>query len=168
MLRAAGFAAAAAGMGLGWWRLQAATAQGEPLPEDVWALQWEAPQGPALRMQSFRGKPLLINFWATWCPPCIEELPSINDFFRKNRGAGWQVLGIAVDRPEAVKGFLKKMPLDFPIALAALNGTELARTLGNPTGSLPFSVAVGAQGQVVARKLGRLKAEDLDAWSRLK
>jgi thiol-disulfide isomerase/thioredoxin len=168
LLRTAGLVAAAAGMGLAWWRLQAAQGINDPAPQGFWDMQLDTPQGTPLRMQSFQGKPLLLNFWATWCPPCIEELPSINNFFHKNSANGWQVIGLAVDRPDTVKGFLKKMPLDFPIALAALQGTELARSLGNPSGSLPFSVALGAQGQILARKLGRLRAEDLDAWARLK
>jgi thiol-disulfide isomerase/thioredoxin len=121
-----------------------------------------------VRLQAFRGKPLLINFWATWCPPCIEELPLLNDFFKQNQTKGWQVLGLAVDRPSAVQGFLQKMPLNFPVGLAGANGTELANQLGNPSGALPFSVAIGAQGAVLQRKLGRLRAQELDSWAQLK
>ena len=124
--------------------------------------------GPPVRMQAFRGKPLLVNFWATWCPPCIEELPLLNDFFKQNHATGWQVLGLAVDRPSAVQGFLQKMPLDFPVGLAGANGTELANQLGNPSGALPFSVAIGAQGAVLQRKLGRLRPQDLESWAQLK
>ena len=65
-----------------------------------------------VKLADFRGKPLLINFWATWCPPCIEELPLINDFYVKNKANGWQVLGLAVDKPSSVQSFLKRMPLD--------------------------------------------------------
>jgi len=91
-----------------------------------------------LRLQDFRGKPLLLNFWATWCPPCIEELPLINAFYVNQKARGWQVIGLAVDRPAAVKGFLQKTPLNFPIALAGTTGGELATKLGNPSGALPF------------------------------
>ena len=128
----------------------------------------ERAQGPAVQLQAFRGKPLLINFWATWCPPCIEELPLINAFFDKNQANGWQVLGLAVDRPSAVQAFLQKMPLHFAVGLAGMDGSELSGKLGNPSGSLPFSVVLGAQGTVLQRKLGRLKPEELDVWARLK
>jgi thiol-disulfide isomerase/thioredoxin len=121
-----------------------------------------------LPLQSFRGKPLLVNFWATWCPPCIEELPLINAFYNKNRANGWQVIGLAIDKPAAVRAFLRQTPLDFPVVVEPLDGSELARQLGNPSGSLPFSIAINAQGGIVQRKLGRLNPEDLALWAQLK
>jgi thiol-disulfide isomerase/thioredoxin len=111
---------------------------------------------------------LLVNFWATWCPPCIEELPLINAFYNKNRANGWQVIGLAIDKPAAVRAFLRQTPLDFPVVVEPLGGTELARQLGNPSGSLPFSIAINAQGGIVQRKLGRLNPEDLGLWAQLK
>jgi thiol-disulfide isomerase/thioredoxin len=119
-------------------------------------------------MESFRGRPLLLNFWATWCPPCVEELPLINAFYRENKANGWQVLGLAVDNLAPVQSFLKKMPLDFPVGMAGLAGAELGRSLGNLTGGLPFSVVLGSDGQTLHRKLGRLNAADLAVWVRLK
>ena len=119
-------------------------------------------------MSGFKGRPLLINFWATWCPPCVEELPLINTFYLQHKAAGWQVLGLAVDGASAVNKFLEKMPLAFPVALAAMSGVELGRNLGNLTGGLPFSVALSADGRVLQRKMGRLTSDDLAAWSALK
>jgi thiol-disulfide isomerase/thioredoxin len=119
-------------------------------------------------MESFRGKPLLINFWATWCPPCVEELPLINDFYRQNKSNGWQVLGLAVDKLPPVQSFLQKMPLEFPVGMAGMTGAELGRGLGNLAGGLPFSVVFNGAGMVVQRKLGRLTPSDLSAWLRLK
>jgi thiol-disulfide isomerase/thioredoxin len=137
-------------------------------PGGVRRLEWDSPNGTPVRAQAFRGKPLLVNFWASWCPPCIEELPLISDFFRKNQANGWQVLALAVDRPAAVQGFLQKMPLEFPVGLAGTTGVELGNRLGNPAGSLPFSVVIGAQGDVLQRRLGRLRSEELDTWAQLK
>jgi len=131
-------------------------------------MQWDNPKGGKVTMQSFQGHPLLVNFWATWCPPCVDELPLINDFYRRHKAAGWQVLGLAVDQLAPVQAFLQKMPLDFPVGLAGLSGTELGRGLGNTAGSLPFSVALSANGAILQRKTGRLTAADLGTWLSLK
>ena len=116
-------------------------------------------------MDIFRGKPLLVNFWATWCPPCVEELPMIDAFYRQHVGKSWQVLGLAIDQPSAVRTFLARTPVSFPIGLAGLEGTELGKSLGNASGGLPFSVVVSAAGQLLHRKIGRLSATDLSGWA---
>jgi thiol-disulfide isomerase/thioredoxin len=111
--------AAAAGIGL------ALRHQGDPPlmstegVQKLWDMQWQTPQGATLPMRAFKGRPLLINFWATWCPPCIEELPLINAFYRQNAKAGWQVLGLAADKLASVQAFLGKFPLDFPVGMVA-------------------------------------------------
>jgi thiol-disulfide isomerase/thioredoxin len=169
MLIAAAALAALSGGGLAWWRANpgAGSSASEPI-EGFWSMHWPSPQGLPVQLQTFRGRPLLINFWATWCPPCVEELPLINAFYRQNSRNGWQVLGLAVDKASAVQSFLKTMPLDFPIAMAGLPGTELSRSLGNLSGSLPFSVAIGSDGMVRQRKMGRLTPDDLAQWVQLK
>ena len=75
------------------------------------------------------------------------------------------MLGLAVDSPTPVRDFLSKRPVGFPIGLAGLGGTELGRTLGNPSGSLPFTVIVGRDGRVIDRKLGAIHPEDLTRWA---
>jgi thiol-disulfide isomerase/thioredoxin len=148
-------------------RAIAAPQAGEPVA-GFWSLQWPTPTGASLSLQQFRGRPLLLNFWATWCPPCVDELPLIEAFYLQNKANGWQVLGLAIDRPAPVQTFLRKNPLSFPIALSPGEGSQLARDLGNTGGALPFSVALGADGAVILRKLGRLSQDDLRSLAALK
>lgn len=159
-------AAGAAGVGVAWWRYQP-----NPVATDAeaafWASQFEGPQGEAVDLASWRGKPLLVNFWATWCPPCVEELPLLNAFYRTHAPRGWQVLGLAVDQPSAVRSFMQKIPLDFPVGMAGLAGTQLSRDLGNPTGGLPYTVVMGAAGTVLHRKIGKVSEADLAQWVQL-
>lgn len=168
LLLGAGLVATAAGLAAAWWTLHdRAASVNEPVP-GFWTWQWPRPEGGQLALQSFQSRPLLINFWATWCGPCVEELPLINDFYNKNRGNGFQVVGVAVDQAPAVQAFLKKTPLDFPVGIAGLSGAEMARSLGDLGGGLPFSLILDGAGKVVLRKSGRLTAQDLAALSGLK
>jgi len=168
LLAAVGTFAACAGLGLAWWQSQRKeAARSEPV-QGFWAMQWDQPGGGMVLAQSWQGKPVLINFWATWCPPCVEELPLINDFYLKNRSNGWQVVGLAVDKLASVQSFLQRLPLDFPVGMAGMSGTELGRNLGNLTGGLPFTVVLDATGTIAQRKLGRVSPDDLRSWAALK
>jgi thiol-disulfide isomerase/thioredoxin len=184
---AAAACAALGGAGLAWWQrtkeaagahadagessgLGQSAGQGSDglASSKFWELTFDTPEGKPLDMASFKGKPLLINFWATWCPPCVEELPLIDRFYRENSAKGWSVLGLAVDQKSAVNGFLTKMPLSFPNALAGLSGVELSKSLGNLSGGLPFTVVIGAAGAVLHRKMGLVSLSDLGTWAQLK
>ncbi len=112
-------------------------------------------------MAHFQGKPLILNFWATWCVPCIRELPALQRFQRDFEARGWQVLALAVDSPVPVLEFIAKFKLGLPVGMAGVDGLELMRVLGNTQGGLPFSLAIDATGRVVERKLGETKYEDL-------
>jgi thiol-disulfide isomerase/thioredoxin len=122
--------------------------------------------GSELDVTRWRGKPLLVNFWATWCAPCVKELPEINQFYGEARSRGWQVLGLAVEQLEPVKAFLQKTPLDFAIALAGPQGLALVRELGNAAGGLPFSVVFDEAGEISWRRLGVSRLEDLRQLAR--
>ena len=177
-------AAALAGAGTAWWTSRspeaalpddASPAPNAATPAEVadagaafWRLSFETPQGTMLPMSSFRGKRLLVNFWATWCPPCVEELPLLDYFYQENKDRNWQLVGLAVDQPTAVQAWLKTRPLNFPIGLAGLSGTELSRSLGNTAGALPFSVVFDPAGQILQRKLGKVPPEELGQWAQLK
>ena len=159
--------AAAAGAGGAWWRHRTApSGAGERPGEAFWAGSFERPEGGTLTLAALRHKPLLVNFWATWCPPCVEELPLVDRFFREHGASGWQVVGLAIDQPSAVRKFLARAPVGFPVGLAGLQGTELVRQLGNDSGGLPFTLVLAADGSVLGRKIGQLQPADLDAWQR--
>ena len=175
LLAAAGLAAMA-GIGVAWWRggapsvpaIATGGVSGEAAPEGFWTAQWQTPQGTTLDMASLQGKPLLLNFWATWCPPCVEELPLIDAFYTQQRAKGWKVLGLAVDKLKPVQDFLQKNPLAFPVGLAGFAGTDLSRQFGNLSGALPFTVILGADGSVLHRKMGRVVPDELALWAGLK
>ncbi len=160
---AVGAAAAAGGAGLAWWRLSPGPVQPDALA-GLWGRTFETPDGQTLAMSRFRGQNLLVNFWATWCAPCVEEMPLLDRFWRENTANGWQVVGLAIDQPSSVRQFLVRTPVGFPIGLAGLEGTELGRSLGNGVGGLPFTVVIGPDGQVRQRKMGQVSADELARW----
>jgi thiol-disulfide isomerase/thioredoxin len=166
---AAGVGLAAAALGLGWGlrRLsaQAPSQDATDPPVDIWRLSFERPEGGEVALADLRGRPLVLNFWATWCPPCVEELPLLDRFQREHRGEGWQVLGLAVDSATPVREFLARRPVAFHIGLAGMDGVTLSRTLGNSSGGLPFSAVFDSRGDKVEGKLGALTWDHLSAWS---
>ena len=161
----AGVAAAAAvvGAGVAWQRQAASSLSTEALVQ-LWAAEFETPSGDSLSMKALQGRPLVINFWATWCTPCIEEMPLIDAFFRQNDLKNWQVVGLAIDQPSRVRQFLKQFPVAYAIGLAGLSGTELSKMLGNEAGGLPFTVVLDAKGDLIQRHLGKLSPSDMKKW----
>jgi thiol-disulfide isomerase/thioredoxin len=159
--------AAAAGAGFAWWRYRSDEPQ-DAAVSALWALNLELPDGRTWSFQTLRGKPVVVNFWATWCPPCVEELPLLEGFYRQNAAKNWQVVGVAVDNAKAVQQFLGKMPLSFPTPLAGLAGVELSRTLGNLSGGLPFTLVLNATGAIALRHMGRLSASHINEFLTLK
>lgn len=158
-------AATAGGAGWAWWRGgRTGGALGES-EKTFWAQRFDQPGGGELLMGPQRGRPLLLNFWATWCAPCIKEMPLLDAFHRQHQASGWQVVGLAVDGPTPVREFLLKLPVGFPIGLAGLTGVDLARSLGNESGGLPFTVVFDRQGSAVFRKLGAVNQEELSSWA---
>lgn len=160
-------AAAASGAWVAWHQTQG-MADNDAAVDAFWRLELVQPDGSPLVLSAWRGKPLLVNFWATWCPPCVRELPMINQFARSQvaRGAqGIQVLAIAVDQAASVNKWLARQPLDVAVAMAGAGGVTLTRSLGNINGGLPFTILLDAQGKVQARKIGELSEQDLASWA---
>ncbi|MEP6874506.1 MAG: TlpA disulfide reductase family protein [Burkholderiales bacterium] len=161
LLGGAAAAAGAAGAGVASWRTRVNAADDAAT---IWPMRFETPTGGQLSFADLRGKPLLLNFWATWCPPCISELPLLDQFHREHQARGWQVVGLAVDNRVPVSEFLGKRPVGFAIGLAGLEGVDLARTMGNTAGALPFTVVFDRAGGVKERKLGAIQSADLTRW----
>ncbi len=157
-----GAAAGIAGATLAWRRF----ALHEPDTQDLWQHQFSTPAGAPLAMAELKGRPLLINFWATWCPPCVEEMPLLSRFYTQVKDNGWQMLGLAIDQADLVQRFLTRTPVSYPIAMAGPAGVELTKKLGNAAGGLPFTVVFDRKGDIRHRKLGQLKPEDLADWLR--
>ena len=167
----AGAATAAAAAGLAWQRhregsqVQSGAVASDPVLADFWQMRFDQPDGRVLDMATLRGQPLLLNFWGTWCPPCIKEMPDLDRFARRFGAQGWRVVGLAVDNPKAVREFLARTPVSYAIGLAGFEGSELSRKLGNTRSGLPFTVAFDRQGRVSQRKAGVTTPEELERWA---
>jgi len=119
--------------------------------------------GRQRKMLEWQGKVLLINFWATWCPPCVSEMPELvalqNDLASKNL----QIVGIGIDSPSNIREFAEKHQITYPLLLGGLEGSELSRQFGNQSGGLPFTILIGADGSVRKTYMGRLDMEKVRA-----
>ena len=119
--------------------------------------------GKPQAIEQWRGKTLVINFWATWCPPCREEMPAFSRLQDKYAANGVQFVGIALDTADNVIKFSLQQPVSYPLLIADGEGTELTRQLGNASLALPYTVVLGAAGDVRLAQLGRVSERELDA-----
>lgn len=159
---AAGAGAALGGFGLQRW--QAARDAAQTLDDSFWSLSLRSAAGGELGMGQFRGRRLVLNFWATWCAPCVREMPVLDRFQRQFGAQGWQVLGLAIDSIAPVLIFSQKVPVSFPLLVAEAQGLQLSQRLGNP-GGLPFTAAFDARGRLQRRQIGEVQFEQLSGWA---
>ncbi len=114
---------------------------------------------------AYAGRPLLINLWASWCGPCITEMPELQRFHSAQGDTGTQVVGIALDDAAAVRDFLTRVPVGYPILVDAAGPTDAGVRLGNPKGVLPYTVLLSADGTVLKQRIGPFAHGEIDAWA---
>lgn len=123
-------------------------------------------EGRSRSLDEFSSRPLLINFLASWCEPCRRELPELDRYERSRAIHGVQVIGIAVEESGDARVLLDAVPVGFPVLIAGDAGTALMPRFGNASGTLPYSVLVGADGRLRARKIGVFAPGTTEAWVR--
>ncbi|MEO8809766.1 MAG: TlpA disulfide reductase family protein [Rhodanobacter sp.] len=115
-------------------------------------------------LTEYRGRRVLINFWASWCGPCLEEMPALSQAQQKFGETDAIVLGIAMDEPDRVRKFIAAHPVGYPILLGRLEAPSTSLQLGDEYEILPFSVLIGADGHILAMQVGKLSAAQIDTW----
>lgn len=132
-------------------------------PESLWTMRLPDPQGAPHTLSQWRGKVLVLNFWATWCAPCREEIPDFIALRARYHARNVEIVGIAIDAAAPVKAYAAEMKMPYPILIGEGPAHELARALGNTTGALPYTVVIDPAGKIVHRHLGRLPGARLEA-----
>lgn len=110
------------------------------------------------------GKLTLVNFWATWCGPCREEMPLFESMYRLHQTKGFMIVGVAIDNPSRSQPFLDSMDISYPILYAEKTGMQLLDETGNPQGLLPYSLLLDEDGNVIDQVLGIIDEAQIQVW----
>ena len=155
---AVGLVAALSGIGTHLWRL----APDASAAATLWGLRLPDLAGQQQDMAQWRGKVVIVNFWATWCAPCREEIPAFVKLQAKYGPRGAQFVGIAIDQPDKVAAFARDFGMNYAILLGGIDTVDMTRHAGNRIGALPFTVILGRDGRIVSSELGKAKEADLE------
>jgi thiol-disulfide isomerase/thioredoxin len=129
--------------------------------ETVLAAAFSDLDGQRQALSQWRGKVLVVNFWATWCPPCREEIPGFVRLQRELADKNVQFVGVAIDQGNKVNDFARELGINYPLLLGEDSALELQRQLGNQSGGLPFTVVIDSTGKLVSRHIGGISADQL-------
>ena len=130
---------------------------------ELYAQSMNDASGANHSLSRWKGKPLVVNFWAPWCAPCVQEMPELDQLAVASAAKNINVIGIGIDSPANIAEFATRLKISYPLYVAGMSGTELARQFGNTAGGLPYTVLIGADGQVKKTYLGKLKFDELKA-----
>jgi thiol-disulfide isomerase/thioredoxin len=139
---------------------QPATGPQQGAPDELPDLSFPDSHDEVRRLSSWRGHPLFVNFWATWCEPCRREIPLFESLLRGPSGRGLQVVGIAVDERDATLKYLRTMGIDYPVLIAGEDGGLKAMGAFGTVAGLPVTVFADAKGQIVGVKEGELHPDE--------
>ena len=153
-------AAVGAGVGVGLRKFSVNPAD-DAIVEDFFGRQYPNPAGLQKPMSPYRGQVLVVNFWATWCAPCIQEMPELSEIQDETLANGVKVLGLAIDSAPKVRAFNQKLPVSYPLLILGASGIDLAKQFGNASGSLPYTVVINRRGAIVDQTLGRFNKQTL-------
>lgn len=120
-------------------------------------------EGKPRKMSEWQGKTVLLNFWATWCPPCVSEMPELVQLQKDLAGKNLQVLGIGIDSQSNIRDFGSKHQISYPLLVGGMEGTAVSKQFGNDTGGLPFTVLITPDGKVQKTYMGRLDMQKVRA-----
>jgi thiol-disulfide isomerase/thioredoxin len=116
--------------------------------------------------EAYAGRPVLINLWASWCGPCVTEMPALQAFAREQGPNGVQVVGIALDDRHAVQAFIERTGVDYPILIDTAGPADAGVRLGNPKGVLPYSILVSPDGRLLKQRIGPFEEGEIAGWAR--
>lgn len=162
-LRRAGWIAVvcAAAISLGYWASQQVMPEGAEGGTEAADFALEDLEGQEQRLSDYRGKLVLVNFWASWCAPCIDEMPLLVEAQKLYGARGLQVLGPAMDDVDQAQPLAKKLGVNYPVMADAVGVDAAMRALGNDAGALPYSVLIDSDGRVIRSILGVLHRDEL-------
>jgi thiol-disulfide isomerase/thioredoxin len=126
------------------------------------ALELPDPHGKPQSMKQWQGRVLVVNFWATWCEPCREEIPGLLRIEKKYDSKSLKIVGIAIDSADKVRQFAKYFQINYALLIGGLEAVDLSRQLGNKAGALPYTVVLDQEGKVVRTHLGKISEQELD------
>lgn len=131
--------------------------------EKFFNLSMDNAKGQEQALSLWKGKVLVVNFWATWCAPCVKEMPDLSALQIEMASKNIQIIGIGIDTAANITEFSTKYKISYPLYVAGLSGTNLMREFGNQSGGLPYTLLIGSDGRVKKAYLGQLKMDGLRA-----